>query len=269
MRDGQPSHTAFGAAKHRAVHQDLDHARIFRDPLAWRILGADKEAVLAEAEAHSPLRTFIAARHRVAEDALAEAAAACTRQAVVLGAGLDTLAYRNSNPSLRVFEVDAPATGAWKLERLAEAGIPLPPTVAQVGVDFEDDGFLDALADSGFKPDAPAFFSLLGVIAYLTRDAVKATLAAVASLPSAEIVFDYPTPRSEDSPRAELAARVARAGEPFESTFEPDEMRLKLEHLGLEIVDEVDRDEIRRRFFGLRGDGRPANGARILHVRTA
>lgn len=94
MREGEPSRTAFGAAVHRAVHQDLEHGAVFRDPLAWQILGVDRDATLAdpEATARPRLRLFIAARHRFAEDALAAAVGRGTRQVVVLGAGLDTFA---------------------------------------------------------------------------------------------------------------------------------------------------------------------------------
>ena len=95
MQPGQPSRTAFGAAAHRAVHQVLERGRIFTDPLAMRILGADAEAAVRDAEndpSRRKLRLFIAARTRFAEDALTAAVARGVRQLVVLGAGLDTYA---------------------------------------------------------------------------------------------------------------------------------------------------------------------------------
>src|SRR5271157_2024662 len=123
MQPEEPSRTALGAAAHRAVHQVLERGRIFSDPLAVRILGADAETTLRDAEnnpARRKLRLFIAVRTRFAEDALAAAVARGVRQLVVLGAGLDTFAYRNPfGEQLHVFEVDHPATQAWKRERLA------------------------------------------------------------------------------------------------------------------------------------------------------
>lgn len=131
MQSGQPSRTALGAATHRAVHQVLERGYIFSDPLAVRILGADAEAAVRNAKndpSKRRLRLFIAVRTRFAEDALTVAFASGVRQLVVLGAGLDTYAYRTSlGENLRVFEVDHPATQAWKRQRLAEAAIPLPP----------------------------------------------------------------------------------------------------------------------------------------------
>src|SRR5208282_5568085 len=125
MQSGKPSRTAWAAAAHRAAHQILDHGRIFSDPLALRILGQDAETVARDAEEHPSsraMRIFIAARTRFAEDALAAAVASGLRQLVVLGAGLDTYAYRNPHAGrLRIFEVDHPATQAWKRERLADA----------------------------------------------------------------------------------------------------------------------------------------------------
>ena len=143
MQPGQPSRTALGAAGLRAAHQVLDGAAIFADPLALRILGADADDLVREAKAETDpfrqrLRWFIAARSRIADDALAAAIKRGARQLVVLGAGLDTTAYR-ALPShdLRIFEVDYPATQAWKRERLAEAGIPLPAALTFVPIDFE------------------------------------------------------------------------------------------------------------------------------------
>src|SRR5215470_14239734 len=123
MQAGAPSRTARAAALHRAAHQVLEHGRIFADPLALRILGVDADSIAQEAEEHTSgrrMRIFIASRTRFAEDALAAAAERGVRQLVVLGAGLDTYAYRGPlRNRLRIFEVDHPATQAWKRQRLA------------------------------------------------------------------------------------------------------------------------------------------------------
>ena len=141
MRPGQASRTALGAAGHRAAHQVLEHGAIFSDPLALRILGAEAQAAIDEARrepVRRPLRMFIAARARFAEDALARALRGGARQLVVLGAGLDTTAYRASLPAgARAFEVDHPATQAWKRERLVEAGIAISPALTFAPIDFE------------------------------------------------------------------------------------------------------------------------------------
>jgi methyltransferase (TIGR00027 family) len=135
MLTGQPSRTALGAAGLRAAHQVLDRAAIFADPLALRILGPDADAMVQEAAtdiSRQRLRWFIAIRSRIAEDALAAAVKRGVRQLVVLGAGLDTTAYRTPpSDDLRIFEVDHPATQLWKRERLAEAAIALPASIRQ------------------------------------------------------------------------------------------------------------------------------------------
>jgi methyltransferase (TIGR00027 family) len=171
MQPGQPSLTARGAAGHRAAHQLLEDGRIFRDPLAVRILGGDPDEIAREAEAapsRRPMRLFIAVRTRFAEDALAAAAERGARQLVVLGAGLDTFAHRNPHEGagLRVFEVDHPATQAWKRARLAEAGLAAPPSLTFAPVDFERQTLADGLAAAGFDPAAPSFFTWLGVVPY-------------------------------------------------------------------------------------------------------
>lgn len=187
MQPGQPSRTALGAAAHRAVHQVLEGGRIFADPLAVRILGADIDVAVRDAEDHPStrkLRLFIAVRTRFAEDALTAAVARGVRQLVVLGAGLDTYAYRtNLGENLRVFEVDHPATQAWKRQRLAEAAISVPSALSFAPVDFERETLADGLAAAGFDPAQQTFFTWLGVVPYLTDQAVFSTLGFIAGLP--------------------------------------------------------------------------------------
>ncbi len=99
----------------------------------------------------------------------------------MLGAGLDTFAYRNPHPDLVVWEVDHPDTGAWKKDRLAAAGID-PGAVRYVGVDFERDDLVQRLRESGLDVTRPTFFLWLGVVPYLTQAAVEATLRAIAGI---------------------------------------------------------------------------------------
>lgn len=258
MREGEPSRTAYGAARLRAQHQVVDDGRIFTDPLAGRILGPAPVSGADEPEPgrRDRLRLFIAVRHRFAEDSLAAAVGRGTRQVVVLGAGLDTFAYRNPHLGTRVFEVDFPATGAWKRERLTESGIAIPDNVAYVGVDFERDDLLSALIGAGFDADAPAFFVWLGVVPYLSADAVTATLRTIAAVPGGEVVFDYVNQLAQATAaarpeRAELRATVAGLGEPFSGGLETAELRALLRDLGFGEVEDLGRREIRSRYLGL------------------
>src|SRR5205807_2417198 len=122
-----------------------------------------------------PMRLFVAARSRYSEDALAACVARGVQQVVVLGAGLDTFSLRNpfAGQGVRVFEVDFPATQEWKRQQLKQAALAVPGWLTFAPVDFERQSVSDGLAQSGFRVDRPAFFQWLGVVPYLTRDAIS------------------------------------------------------------------------------------------------
>ena len=261
---GTPSRTAFGVADRRAAHQLLDRPLVFEDPLAVRIVGGKVDT--NESPFSRALRAFMAVRSRFAEDRLTNAVACGVRQYVLLGAGLDTFAYRNPF-GIRVFEVDHPATQAWKREMLEQAGIAPPDTATFVAVDFECEDLAKRLAESGFDLREPAFFSWLGVTPYLTREAFDETLRFLASTaPGSGVAFDSCVELSmlSDAERAAveaLAARVARAGEPFRLFFRPEELEASLRAAGLDRIETLRRDEINARYFAERSDGLHVPGA--------
>jgi methyltransferase (TIGR00027 family) len=278
MQPGQPSRTALGAARLRAAHQVLDGASIFVDPLALRILEDDTQAALRAAEAHPSgprIRWFIAARSRIAEDALTVAVGNGARQLVVLGAGLDTLAYRTPAAGhLRVFEIDHPATQAWKRQCLLKASIEVPNTLSFVPVDFERETLADALASAGFDPQQRSFFSWLGVVPYLTEQAAFSTLAFIAGLSGgAEVVFDYVNPAASMTPARSaehqaLVTRVAALGETIKSHFDSDALRAELTALGFRDIDDFGPAQIAKRFFPERANPSPRSGGHIVHATT-
>jgi methyltransferase (TIGR00027 family) len=129
------------------------------------------------------MRIFIVVRTRFAEDALAAAVGRGVRQVVVLGAGLDTYAYRSTlRDRLRIFEVDHPATQVWKRQRLEDAAIPIPNSLTFAPIDFERQTLAEGLAAAGFDVSQQTFFTWLGVVPYLTLEAVWLTLGFIASL---------------------------------------------------------------------------------------
>lgn len=220
------------------------------------------------------LRAMVAARSRFAEDQLAVAVGQGVRQCVVLGAGLDTFAYRNPFKELHVIEVDHPATQAWKLEMLASARIAIPPSVSFVAVDFAKQDLADELARSSFRSTEPAYFSWLGVVPYLTRDAAMGTLRWIGSLPpKTEVVFDYAIARSalnflERAALDALSRRVALAGEPFQLFFEPHELAAVLRELGFHELADLGAQEINGRYFAGRADGLKIRG-NLGHLMSA
>lgn len=278
MQSAGPSRTALAAARHRAVHQILEQGRIFADPLAVRILGEDGESIARDAEQNPSsrrMRVFIAARTRIAEEALTVATEGGVRQLVVLGAGLDTYAYRGACADrLRIFEVDHPATQAWKRERLNNAGIALPPSLTFAPVDFETEALSAGLEAAGFDPAQETFFTWLGVVPYLTEDAFWSTIIFIANLPNgAHVVFDYSDPPDSLSPEMrELhdarAARVAELGEPWVNFFESETLHEGLKDLGFRRIEDFGPRQIANRFFPQRAVEMPERGGHILYAAT-
>lgn len=282
MIEGRPSRTALGAAMRRASHQLIDRPLIFEDPLALRILPPEgiervkKEAAGSLSLHSSPrLRAFLAMRARIAEDTMAEAFASGVRQYVILGAGLDTFAYRAGYrfPGLRVFEVDHPSTQQWKRGRLRAASIAAPSSLTYVPVDFGSQQFLDELARSGFNHRAPACFAWLGVSMYLPARDVLTTLRAVASCASGSaIVFDYMVPRKHLGLLARIVVwqgkrRVARQGEPWVSEFDPVTLANDLRGMGFGSVEDFGPAELFERFLAGRTD--KLKGGSAGHVMLA
>ena len=263
----------------RAAHQILDRPLVLDDPIAVRIVGRRAaDAIHSNPRRYQSgfarsLRWFLVARSRCAEDALTAAVAAGIRQYVVLGAGLDTFAYRNPHPGLRVFEVDFPSTQAWKRKLLADADITVPPSVTFVPIDFESQTLPDRLAACGFQADQPAWFSWLGVSMYLTREAVMSTLAFVAQRSAGSgITFDYLIPPSSMPLFRRIAFylvawRLAAAGEPWRTWFDPTELAKDLLRLGFTHLDDLDAAALHARFFAGRADR--VGGVSVGHVMTA
>jgi methyltransferase (TIGR00027 family) len=273
---GPVSRTALGAAGHRAAHQVLEGGSILRDPLAIPILGHNSEELIRRAREDSSrrgLRLFIAARSRFAEDALAGAVEQGVRQLVVLGAGLDTFAYRSALAGrLRIFEVDRPATQAWKRECLTAAAIAIPATLTFAPIDFERQTLAAGLAAAHFDPAVQTFFTWLGVVPYLSESAILATLSFIAHLRgSAHVVFDYANPPGSLSAMARaahhaLAARVAAAGEPLRTFFDTAQLHERLRKLGFQEIEDLGPPQLAARFFPQREGPRSERGGHIIRA---
>ncbi|WP_460338819.1 class I SAM-dependent methyltransferase [Actinoallomurus acanthiterrae] len=281
MENGRPSRTALMAAAARAAHLIVDSSPLlFADTVAYDLLGEQAEEFVGYHRAHGehPLlcgvRATATVRSRYTEDRLAEAVARGITQYVILGAGLDSYAYR-ADPAgpVRVFEVDHPATQRWKRRLLNEAGIAIPDTVTFVPVDLETEPLVDALVREGFDTSRPAFVSWLGVTMYLTRDAIAETLTAVGGLAAGtEMVLDYTlAPELRDAAAQAYADSVApmaaEQGEPWLSAFRPEEMSALLEEHGFGLVQHTrHQDAVDAALWERTDSVRPSNLSTLAHA---
>jgi methyltransferase (TIGR00027 family) len=281
VQSGTPSRSALRVAKLRAVHQLLDEPVVFVDPVALPILGGELEAAMRDDpfQLNDPLsrglRAALVVRSCFAEDELARAVQAGTRQYVVLGAGLDTFAFRNpfADKGLKVYEVDHASTQEWKKSLLIEAGIEIPASMKFVPVNFEKDSLSKKLENAGFSTEQPACLSWLGVTIYLSKEAIFETLRGVASMPKGtSITFDYAILRSMLNPveiviNEFMAQGFAAQGEPWISFFEPDELSRELMKMGFSAAENAGPAELNARYLYRRKDGlQTGNGSRMMRA---
>jgi methyltransferase (TIGR00027 family) len=263
METGQPSRTALRVAMRRAAHQLIDRPPVLDDPIAVRLVGSllTRDMERAQHKVARDFRAFMAVRSRFVEDQLAAAVARGVTQYVVLGAGLDTFAWRNPFPGLRVFEVDFPATQAWKRALLQEAHLDQPEQLTFVPLDFEHLRLAEGLAQARFDMGRAAFFGWLGVVPYLTLEAFRATIRDIAGMASQSGVgLDYGLSPKVLGPLHRLAlerlsARVAAAGEPFRLLFTPGELEDELRTAGFARIAQWNSKSLNELYFNGRLDG--------------
>ena len=262
--EGQPSQTALQVAAARAAHLRCDPApHMLADEQAAALLGPDGEEMIESYGEHATRllrenRLFIPFRARYAEDRLADAYRSGTRQLVVLGAGLDSYAFRRPEDQreLRIYEVDHPSTQGWKLARITELGWETPPALRFAGCDFEQEGVPEALARTDFDSGAPAFVTWLGVVYYLERPTAAAALADLGALlaPGSEVVIDYMRPADELSAfyreqQAVIDAYLEQVGELQHNRYRAEEIREEILASGFRAAHVEDREALRARYF--------------------
>jgi methyltransferase (TIGR00027 family) len=294
MEQGRPSQTAMTSALMRAAHPFIDGPPyIFEDPWAARLIGLSDETALRAAldalEAELSRRGSAALcniwirtarlcgalRDRVADEQLSAAVARGVRQCVILGAGFDSCALRRIDlPHVRIFEVDHPATQAQKMARLHELGIATPANLNYVPIDFETtQSLLAQLRSCGYNTDEPAFFAWLGVIWYMSENAIDQRLREIAtSAAGSEVVFDYVVTEELMPPEGnnvlQILKRVTSSrGEPGRTYFAPDHLLRYLRTLGFDHLLDVGSELGNTRYCALRTDG--LRIPEFLHVCSA
>jgi methyltransferase (TIGR00027 family) len=271
------------SAMARAAHLLWDDApKIFEDTFALRLSGCESESALRTQL--DPFAGFVrratgtvVMRSRYLEEEIDQAVGRGVSQYVILGAGLDSFAYRRTDLAkvLRVFEVDHPASQTWKRTRLQALGIALPPNLSLVPVDFEKQSLIDTLCMSGYRTAAPGLFSWLGVTMYLTPDAIFSTLRTIAALaPGTEIIFEYHVPKElVDAETQRLLSVVMAAGatrgEPLLSFFDPAKLAEEVRKVGFAEVSDFGPKEVAARYFvGRTDDLRPLSWAHYMRARV-
>ncbi len=284
MQENQVSLTAIMTAYIRAHHAMNDTPKIFDDFLAYRLIPEERRALIEQnltsaLQLNNPERTAscsgqtptltsfmqamglpnVLSRARYTEDNLEKAVKQGVRQYVILGAGMDTFVFRRPDllDQLQVFEVDHPATQAFKHNRLAELNWELPKNLHFIPIDFTKESLASALTRSSYNPQARSFFSWLGVTMYLTRNEVFSTLRSITDIAPAgsTVIFDYFAPEKAAPQTQEILENLQKIGEPIKTNFDPSTLVLDLESSGFRLHENLSPSDIQERYFQGRTDG--------------
>lgn len=290
MKENQASLSAMTTAYIRAYHAMHDTPKIFDDFLAYRLIPQEvreliEQGLTRDKQFNDPERTAslsdqttnfaslmqatnVLSRARYTEDALEKIVRQRVKQYVILGAGMDTFAFRRPEMMklLEVFEVDHPTTQNFKLLRLAELGWEHPAQLHFIPIDFTKENLATALIrSSAYDPNVKSFFSWLGVTMYLTRDEVFSTLRSITDIApkGSAIVFDYFDTdafiHEKSSPKMQKKQKVfQKLGEKMITGFNPSTLAEDIASLGLSLYENLGPANIEERYFQGRTDGHHA-----------
>ncbi|MFC9441076.1 class I SAM-dependent methyltransferase [Nocardia sp. NPDC057030] len=277
-----PDNTAVRVALWRAMHVRVDPPpHVLVDEIGVRLIAPEddwRSRPDMDPVGTSRFRASMVSRARFVEDLVVEQVGHGVTQYVILGAGLDTFAQRRPEIASRLtlFEIEQPATQAWKRQRLIELGYGISDRLRLVPVDFEaNQSWWEQLRAAGFDPDRPAVVASTGVTMYLTKETNASTLRQLARLAPGSTVamtFLLPPDHLAEADRAglQMSEKGARAaGTPFISFYAPQEMLDTAKEAGFSDAHHVSGTDLADRYFANRTDGlRPSSGEDFLLATT-
>lgn len=286
MKKTKESLTALVSCFARGYHAAASSQPIFQDNMAnallleeeKQLIGANWANAIAFFDPGTKLTAFeeklawvmnnqtvpqLVSRARYAEDALMAAIDRGVRQYVILGAGFDSFSLRQLDlpEDFTIYEVDHPATQAFKQNRLLELGMDLPANVKFVPVDFKHNSLQNELKKYGYDPQKLSFFSLLGVVMYLEKKDFFQLLSTISgmSVNGTSFVFDYLDAAAFDDRFAskrliQMRQITAQTGEPMKTGFDPLELDLELQNCNMLVYENLAPANIEDLYFSNRED---------------
>ncbi|WP_144555649.1 class I SAM-dependent methyltransferase [Bacillus sp. X1(2014)] len=289
MQTRKESLTAIVSCFARGYHASNSRDPIFNDFIAHSLLKEEEKQLIStnwanaiaffDQEKSETLETFdeklkwvmnnqtipqLVSRARYAEDGLRSAIEHGFKQYVILGAGFDTFALRQEKlpEDFIIYEVDHPATQAFKINRLQERGIDIPKNVRFVPVDFRSDSLRAELKKSGFDEQQYTYFSLLGVVMYLAKKDFYHLLSSMAEMSAngSSFIFDYLddtafNERLASKKLTQMRQITDQTGEPMITGFDPFELDLELQDCQMLLYENLSPANIEEMYFKGREDG--------------
>ncbi|WP_163580551.1 class I SAM-dependent methyltransferase [Gracilibacillus saliphilus] len=288
MKQNESSLTSLVSAFGRAYHHKYDTPKIFDDFIANDLLSEEEFSAVSKNMMNGiqffnkdigerfkdqpeeilkwitqvQLSPTPLARAAYCEKVLLHEIELGSSQYVILGAGLDTFAFRHPELTdrLDIYEIDFPATQAFKKQKLADVNFDIPENLHFVAMDFTTTFSHQDLTDQGFD-NKKTFISLLGVSYYLTKEENANLIQHLFTNlpPGSSIVFDYADEKLFEekgiSNRVENMVKMAAAsGESMKSCFTYAEIESLLEKAGLQIYEHLSPTDINEHFFSNRTD---------------
>lgn len=288
MENNNSSMTALVCLFARAYHSLYDSPKIFNDYLARQFLTDEEFLQISEHMANglsffcpgdthkfstkqealkwvvqTQLAATTLARARYCEEILKNEIQSGIRQYVILGAGMDTFAFRNTEilKKIDVFEVDYPATQQFKIDRIKVLNWKIPERLHFIPIDFNTDDLKIKIKQSSYNSSGRTFFSWLGVVYYLSKEDILQMLKIISSIATkgSLIVFDYADEnlfnKDTSSKRIQnMVSMVKTAGEPMKSSYSYSEIETVLEQAGFRIHEHLSPEKIEKRYFQDRTD---------------
>lgn len=270
MREDLASWTALFTSIARAAHQVLDsYPKLIDDPVVVGLVeGSSKADICSRVEEFTLpeqllARSIFVLRSRFAEDRLKIAVESGVEQYVVLGAGMDTFAYRQPSwaQCLNIIEVDHPASQARKFVYLRRAGLPIAENVTFCPIDFEKSSLRQGLKNSIFDETQPAFFSWLGVTQYLHHASIRSLLQEIATCATGTgvafsfVLADHLLSGFEADAGNQFSAMAASRGEPWLSRLEPSQLLEWMGALRFSVLEHARPSDLQKKYFADRSDG--------------
>ena len=279
MTTKQPNNTAMRTALWRALHVQIDNEpHVIEDEVGFDLIKPEKGwQERPDMKFTKSLRASIVARARFIEDLAKEQIKLGIKQYVLLGAGLDSFAQRNTeiNSQVEIYEIDQSDTLAWKQEKLIENGYKIPDKLHFVPVDFETSSWWTELLNNGFDTNQATYVSCTGVTLYLSKETITDTLTNMTFLASGStvaIAFYLPLEELEGEDKAlmEMSIKGATAsGTPFVSFFTFDEITKLAAEIGFREIQTISTNDMKEKYFKDRTDNLiPANGEFFLIAKT-